>query len=402
MLLLGAVVMLLSVSACSGSGASNLTDREALTVIFEKMNGKNWVEDTTNWCSNAPLNDWEGVEAETDANGVERVVKLELRDDSLKGNIPAEIGCLTELKELTISTHDYEADVTNAVPAELWTLAKMEEMSLYLNGKGFYKLPEKIDMPAIKELTLKNVEAPFDAITKLTTLEELEMDNFKGEIPESVGELTNLETMKWCSGEEAVGRVPAAVGKMAKLKKLTVDYSQFIGGPSQAKADFPVEIWDNPNLEYIFLRNVASNPSTLPAEKIAAMVNLKSLILCRCGIEGTIPVEFFKNGKLTTFEIYENNLTGTIPAEICNCTDLTSIMLQKNNLSGEIPANIGNCTKLTTLWLYDNANLGGAIPASIAKCEKLIIFGLKGTKVSQSVPAAVQGNKNYSKWHLWD
>ncbi|MCQ2287476.1 MAG: hypothetical protein MJZ74_00055 [Muribaculaceae bacterium] len=400
-LFIGAALMMLGAASCGG-GNKDLTDREVLNLLHEKLNGDKWVEDTAGWGTDRPLAEWDGVKAETDANGVEHVIELKLRDDSLKGDIPAEIACLTELKELTIYVRNHQESIKNSVPAEIFTLPKVEKMHLYVSGKDHYTLPETMELPAIKDLEISGPEGSFEALCKLTTLEELEVNNFKGAIPESVGNLTNLTSMKWETSEEAVGRVPAAIGKMTKLERLTVDYSAFIGGPGQAAAEFPVELWDNTNLKYIFLRNVASKPSTLPAEKIAAMTNLENIVLCRCGIEGTIPVEFFKSGKLRTFEIYDNNLTGTIPAEICNCVDMTTIMLQRNKLSGEIPANIGNCTKLTTLWLYENADLGGSIPASLAKCEKLIIFGLKGTKVSQEVPAAFKAHPKYDKFRIFE
>lgn len=404
LLFISAVCMMFGMTACSGGSAtsSDLTDREVLNLLFEKLNGSKWTKGTEGWGTERPLAEWEGVTAETGADGVERVLKLTINADSVSGDIPAEIGCLTELQELSIRVRNGQNSIANTVPAELFKLEKMEKLMLYINGKEHYTLPEDMNMPAIKILVISGPEGSFEGLCKLTSLETLNVSNFKGQIPESVGNLTNVHEMFWETSEEPQGRVPAAIGKMPNLKNLKIDYSAFIGGPGVANAPFPVELWDNTNLEYIFMRNVANQPSTIPGDKVAAMTNLKKIVLCRCGIEGTIPVEFFKSGKLTGFEIYDNNLTGEIPAEIANCVDLTGINLNRNNLTGSIPANLGNCTKLTTVWIQDNPELSGSIPASLSNCDRLIIMGFKGTKVSQDVPAALKAHKNFSKWHLFN
>lgn len=398
LLMIGAALMMLGAVSCSGDGAKkDLTDREVLALIYEQMNGANWVKDTAGWCSEKPLSEWEGVEAETDANGVERVVSLKLRDDSLMGNIPAEIGNLTELKNLTFRTHG-KKDISNAVPAEVFSLPKVERLTISMHGEGRYKLPAEMNMPAIENLELSGVEGPFDVLCNLTTLKELSLYNFKGAIPENVGNLTELKKLWWETGEAPEGRVPASINKLAKLEHIQIDYSTGIaGGIKAADAPFPVEVWDIPTLQYVFLRCVANQPSTLPAEKIAAMKDLKNVTIIDCAIEGTIPAEMFSSPKLYSFSIYRCNLTGAIPAAIGNCPELSTVNLSYNKLSGEVPASLGNCTKLFTLSLNDNAELAGALPASLVKCEKLSLFSIKNTGLSA---ASLQSHPNYSKWRL--
>lgn len=402
-LMIGAALMMLGAVSCSGGEGSvnkDLTDREVLALIYEQMNGANWAEDTAGWCSDKPLSEWEGVEAET-IDGVERVTELKLNDDSLKGNIPAEIANLTELKKLSFYTRGGE-DITNAVPAGIFSLAKLEDLRLFIHGKGHYTLPAEMNLPAIKQLHLTGAEGPFDVLCNLTTLEDLEMYNFKGAIPENIGNLANLETLWWESSEEPQGRVPASVSKLTKLTHIQIDYSNgFAGGIKAANAPFPVEIWDIPSLEIIFLRCVANQASTLPAEKIAAMSNLRNVTIIDCGIEGTIPAEMFSSPKLYSFSIYRCNLTGEIPAAIGNCPELGTVNLSHNKLSGTVPASLGNCTKLFTLSLEDNPELGGSLPATLAKCEKLSMFCVKDTKISQDVPAALKSHANFAKWRLF-
>lgn len=400
--ILGAALMMLGAISCSEGGAEkkDLTDREVLTLIHEQMNGANWVEDTASWCSDAPLSEWEGVKVET-IDGVERVVELNLNDDSIKGNIPAEIACLTELKKLSVYTRDYKADLTNAVPAELFSLAKLEDLRLFMHGQGHYTLPAEMNLPAIQYLHLTGAEGPFDVLCNLTTLKELCMYDFKGAIPENVGNLTELEKLWWETSEDPQGRVPASVSKLSKIKHIQIDYSNgFAGGIKAADAPFPVEIWDIPTLQYIFLRCVANQPSTLPGDKIKAISELRNVTIIDCGIEGTIPDEMFTSPDLYSFSIYRCNLTGEIPAAIGNCPKLSTINLSNNKLSGSVPASIGNCPDLFTLSLENNAELSGSLPASLANCSKLSIFSVKDTKISSDVPAALKSHANFSKWRL--
>ncbi len=400
-LMAGAALLMLGAASCGGGAKKDLTDREVLTLIHEQMNGANWAEDTAGWCSDKPLSEWEGVEAEM-INGVERVTELKLNDDSLKGNIPAEVANLTELKKLSFYTRGHNESLANAVPAEIFSLPKLEDLRLLLHGKDHYKLPAEINLPAIKDLELTGAEGPFDALCKLTTLEDLEMYNFKGAIPENIGNLTELKKLWWETSEEPQGRVPASISKLSKLEHIQIDYSNGLaGGIKAAEAPFPAEVWNIPTLQYIFLRCVANKPSTIPADKVAAMNDLKNVTIIDCGLEGAIPAEFFTHDKLYSFSIYRCNMTGEIPAAIGNCPKLSTINLSHNKLSGSIPASIGNCPELFTLSLEGNAELGGSIPESLAKCTKLSMFYLRDTKVSQSVPAGLQSHPNFSKWRLF-
>lgn len=384
-----------------GCPAMHAADRDVLVTIYKALNGAEWGDRYNKWNTDAPLKEWKGVKVETDAAGNERVVELNINvGRKAKGNMPADIAQLTELRSLAYTVGN-ESNAAS-IPACVWSMNKLTKLHIGLYGGERITLPAKMDLPNLKSLYLSRVQGPFDVLCTLTSLENLEVDNFKGALPEKVDALVNLKRFSWTSSSAPEGRVPAAFARLSKLEHLQIDYNTgFAGGIKAPDVPFPVEIWGMPSLRVIFLRAVSAQPSTIPAKKVAAMTSLESITVCDCGIEGKIPAEFFKSGKLTSFSIYDNNLTGSIPKEIGNCTKLQTVMLLNNKLSGTIPASLGNCTKLFTLWLYDNPELGGKIPEEIAKCEKLSIFGLKNTKVSQDVPAAVQAHPNYSKWRLF-
>ena len=69
------------------------TDREALVALYNATDGENWMR-SDNWLSDAPLGlGWNGVTTNDDG----RVTKLILTANGLSGEIPAELGSLSNL-----------------------------------------------------------------------------------------------------------------------------------------------------------------------------------------------------------------------------------------------------------------------------------------------------------------
>ena len=96
------------------------TDREALVALYNATDGENWNE-SDNWLSDAPLGEWKGVLTDD-----RRVVVLYLGDNGLTGEIPPELGSLSNLTALYLDT--------NALPPELGSLSNLTDLSLYHNA----------------------------------------------------------------------------------------------------------------------------------------------------------------------------------------------------------------------------------------------------------------------------
>lgn len=91
------------------------TDRDALMALYNSTNGANWTN-KTNWGSSSSICNWYGVTCQTPNNPT--VVGLELNNNNLKGSIPAEIGCLKNLKSLYMNNNDFTG---SAIPSELFS-----------------------------------------------------------------------------------------------------------------------------------------------------------------------------------------------------------------------------------------------------------------------------------------
>ncbi|MYJ79524.1 MAG: hypothetical protein F4047_15550 [Caldilineaceae bacterium SB0670_bin_27] len=142
-------------------------DRAALTALFNATDGENWVNNQ-NWLTDKPLSTWYGVT--TNGNG--RVTQLILRGNRLSGEIPPQLGSLTQLERLVIDDNL----LVGLIPPELGNLTQLQWLDLDRNQL--------------------NGEIPPD-LGKLLLLERLDLsgNQLSGSIPPEIGGLTELRTL---------------------------------------------------------------------------------------------------------------------------------------------------------------------------------------------------------------
>ena len=99
------------------------TDREALVALYNATDGENWNQ-SDNWLSDAPLGEWKGVLTDD-----RRVVVLYLGDNGLTGEIPPELGSLSNLTALYLDTNALSGEI----PAELGSLSNLTNLRLLSN-----------------------------------------------------------------------------------------------------------------------------------------------------------------------------------------------------------------------------------------------------------------------------
>ena len=118
-------------------------DRDVLIALYQATDGPNW-KDSTNWLSDTSIGEWYG--ATTDADG--RVIRLELSDNRLNGEIPPALGGLSELEWLYL----WGNQLRGSVPSELSNLSNLTNLALGDNRLSGEIPPE------------------LDSLTKLTAL----------------------------------------------------------------------------------------------------------------------------------------------------------------------------------------------------------------------------------------
>ncbi len=293
---------------------------------------------TLNWAADTPIADWDGVTV----NGTPlRVTRLWLFDKNLSGEMPAELGSLSNLRTLNLGAND----LVGAIPPELGNLSNLIWLFLHRN-----------------QLT-REVPAELGSLSNLAAL-YLYSNELTGEIPAELGSLSNLVAL-YLYSNELTGAIPAELGSLSNLKALELSFNDLNG-------EIPAELGSLSNLTELSLD---SNDLTgeIPAE-LGSLSNLTELFLSFNQLTGEIPAELGSLSNLTELFLDSNDLTGEIPAELGSLSNLTELLLSGNQLTGEIPAELGSLSNLTWMSLHAN-RLTGELPASFT--------GLTGLEVLQ-------------------
>ena len=104
----------------AASGSAEM-DREALVALYNATDGENW-DESDNWLSDAPLGEWAGINTDDDG----RVTVLNLEGNGLSGEVPPELGSLSNLSWLMLNGNGLSGEI----PAELGNLSNLEHLGL--------------------------------------------------------------------------------------------------------------------------------------------------------------------------------------------------------------------------------------------------------------------------------
>ena len=219
------------------------TDSIALVKLFESTGGETEWLSANGWL-NERIDKWEGIDTLN-----QRVVSINLGGNNLIGNLPVEIGNLTQLTSLNLINNG----ITGNLPAEIGNLIHLTNLSLTNNN--------------IEGL----IPAEIGNLNSLLTL-SLNGNLLEGSIPSTIGQLTSLEYL-YLSLNSLSGTIPTEIGALTKLKTLNLSSNNFSG--------------------------------ELPAE-MEALTNLLHLYITNNEFEGSIPAGFSDFDLLRTFNIDNN------------------------------------------------------------------------------------------------
>lgn len=166
---------------CSQAVGIDVDDCAVLVALYNQMDGPNWRMQTGWMNQNRPCDQWSGITCKN-----ERVTQLQLSGNGLSGEIPPEIGSLTELSVLAMSRNKLQGplpptvgnlsnltmifladnQLDGAIPSELGNLFKLSRV--YLANNQFSS-----DIPAelARLYTLKWVDLSRNRLTTPITEE---------------------------------------------------------------------------------------------------------------------------------------------------------------------------------------------------------------------------------------
>ena len=333
--------------------------------------------------------EWSGVTC--DGNG--RVTSLFLQSNNLTGELPDDLGNLSELRYINC----IDNALTGDIPSTLGNLSNLEV--LYLSGNQFSSLsgsipPELGNLSNLTTLVLAenqlsgSIPTELGNLSNLTTL-GLSGNQLSGSIPTELGNLNNLAAL-YLHANQLSGGIPASLGNLNNLTALYLHANQLTG-------NIPASLGNLSNLAELYLGNNQLNGS-IPVE-LGNLNNLNLLVLDDNQFSGNIPAELGNLSNLTKLSLSENQLTGNIPVSLGNLSNLAELYLSNNQLNGSIPAELGNLSNLAELYLSNN-QLNGSIPAELGNLNNLNFLFLDDNQFSGNIPAELGNLSNLQGLYL--
>lgn len=328
--------------------------------------------------------------------------------------LPASIGNLTNLEELSIYKRNYQKDYSHLVgdvesstlPNSIWNLTNLRRLTLI--GYTHIELTQSIERLAnLTYLFLGNnslSELP-ESIGRLTNLTILYLGYDRlSELPESIGKLTNLTSLKLNDNE--LSELPESIRNLTKLAILDVSNNKLSKLPENMckltnltslemggnnLSELPESICKLTNLTSL---NISSNNLIELPEGIGKLTNLTDLIIIRSNLI-ELPESIGNLVNLTSLDISGNNLR-ELPESIVDLTNLTSLRLSNINLC-ELPECICKLTKLKELDIGGN-NLN-RLPVSLKNVRELESLDVSDNRLS-AIPDYFGGFPNLKKLDL--
>lgn len=219
-----------------------------------------------------------------------------------------------------------------------------------------------------------------DAIENSCLTTELSLDNFNlcGQLPPSIGNLTNINTLSLFSNC-LTGTIPTEVGLLSAVETLYLYENSLTG-------TIPTEFGLLLNMENLYLYQ-NSLTGRIPTES-GLLSNMEILYLNSNSLSGRIPTELGLLLDMVIFDVEANSLTGTIPSEMGLLFNVSFFYLSSNSLTGTIPTEVGLLTNMKELQLNVNF-LSGTIPTELGLMFRMEILELLTNFVSGCIPTEI-------------
>ena len=440
--------------------ASPETDRAALEAVYEALGGENWFRND-NWLSNEPLSRWFGVTTEDG-----RVVALRLSDRNnltgplpdalweltrlrhlylqhnpgLTGGLPPGIGRLTELEYLDLR----DTSLSGELPLEIGSLRQVGLEEIGIGGTGLC-VPPQLEDPIISILLpyavgsgghdiggwlceeRARLEAVYEALGgenwfrndywlsnepphrwfgvttedgRVVALRLSDRNNLAGTLPDELWELTRLRHLYLAGNPGLTGGLPSGIGRLTELEYLDLRGTSLSG-------ELPLEIG---SLRQAGLANIGIGGTGLcvPPQLEETVVSILwgyatgsgnhdiGGWLCeeRARLEAVYEAlggeNWFRNDYWLSNEPPHRWFGVTTEDGRVVALRLSD----RNNLAGTLPDELWELTRLRHLYLAGNPGLTGGLPAGIGRLTELEYLDLRGTSITGCVPVALRANLN--------
>ncbi|KAG6627188.1 leucine-rich repeat receptor protein kinase HPCA1-like isoform X2 [Carya illinoinensis] len=308
----------------------SLTDPNDATILNALKYA--WKNTPPSWEYSEDACSWEGV---TCNSSTYRVTGLKLSTMGLEGKLEGDIGELTELTTLDLSSN---RGLSGSLSPRLGNLQKLN--FLILAGCSF-----------------------------------------SGDIPDELGNLSELLFLA-LNSNNLTGNIPPSLGKFSKLYWLDLAENMLTG-------PLPISTSMAPGLDHLlvakhfhFNKNKLSGP--IPAKLFSSNMKLIHILFDGNQLSGSIPPTLGLVNSLEVLNLALNKLTGTLP-DLTQMTKLNYLDLSNNSFEpSEAPTWFSTLPSLTTL-VMEYGSLQGPIPRDLFSFPQLQQVKLRNNKFNDTL-----------------
>ena len=244
-----------------------------------------------------------------------------------------------------------------------------------------------------------HLSATLNGLEGLTFLKELTLTGWQsgltGPIPSGFGNLQHLEVLN-LFGNNFSGNLPASLGNLSNLVELIITgHGDPLGGAIPTS-------WSNlNNLKELRLTSVNVN-SVLSEDLFPenGWASLEKIDCDRCNIQGALPSSIANLKNLKKLMLSRNSIT-SIPDVFDQMISLTHINLDDNQIAVDFPHSLASAPQLQSILLQNN-QITGTLPCKIATLESLVYLAVTNNKISGEIPNGFSSLPNLAGIYLND
>ncbi|KAF7844808.1 putative leucine-rich repeat receptor-like protein kinase [Senna tora] len=320
---------------------------------------------------------------------LKKLVTINLSGNNFSGSIPSSFGHMSSLTHLNLSSNQ----LTGELPMTLANLTQLVVLDISSNSiRGaipldFDNLKNLVALDLSDNKLNGSIPSSLGLMSNLLHL-FLHKNSISGKIPSSIGNLTQLVNLK-LSHNKISGCIPPEIGRLTSLLTLDIGYNNML-----VSANIPLEIGNLKNLTYLSLsgnRLSGQIPST-----IGYLKSLRVLLLDSNNINGSIPSEIWDLRSLTVLNLSHNSQSGSVSSNIALLVHLQHLSISSNQIEGCIPIAIEHLIDLKVLDLSSN-KISGVIPFGIGELTGLQFLDLSYNNLEGPIPPGIQVHSNYLK-----
>ncbi|GAB2296889.1 hypothetical protein Dimus_030989 [Dionaea muscipula] len=227
---------------------------------------------------------------------------------SLVGQIPPpppDHAISSKLRVLCLKQNSLHGDI----PKELGGLVNLEQLDLSYNNLSGQIPPQ---LGGLKSLSIL----------------DLSRNCLQGQLPSSLGNLRLLQKADLSSNRLHGTIPPDLISNWESLVLLDLS-NNLLNGPIPSSSLSGMQ-----NLEYLLIDDNPIN-TELPLS-MSTLRELRTVSFSGCGLIGSVPTYFPSLRNLTALSLNSNNLSGEIPENLGSLSNLDELNLSRNQLSGEV------------------------------------------------------------------